>query len=76
MSEMPPWPLIIVWIVLVPLSIRQLVKGSKIWKPFYRDYAEEHPADPTVQGWYAQSELQALIGLAIAGLATLIWLCS
>jgi hypothetical protein len=71
---MPPWWLIGVWITLTPLSIRLLIKPTAGWKRFKREYAEDNPTDPTVNGWYAQTELQAWIGLATVGISTLVWL--
>lgn len=71
---MPPWWLILAWIFIVPLGIRMLVKPTKTWTRPKREWAADHPEDGYSSGWFAQTELQAIIGLVFVAIATVVWL--
>lgn len=70
----PPWWLILVWIVMVPIGIRMLVNPTKIWSRSRREWAEDHPGDDYSSGWLAQTEFQAIFGLGLVAIATAGWL--
>jgi hypothetical protein len=70
----PPWWLILMWIVMVPLGIRMLINPVRNWSRPRREWAEDHPGDGYSSGWFAQTEFQAIFGLVIVGLFTVGWL--
>ncbi|GLY77080.1 hypothetical protein Airi01_053470 [Actinoallomurus iriomotensis] len=71
---MPPWWLILIWLIIVPMSLVMLVKPQRLWSRPALAWARDHPDDQYTRGWDAAGVLRAVTGLLIVGISTVVWL--
>lgn len=71
---MPPWWLILAWVIIVPMAVVMLVNPQRLWNRPALAWARDHPDDRYTRGWVAAGVLRAVTGLLIVGISTVAWL--
>ncbi|MCO6009045.1 hypothetical protein NE236_29135 [Actinoallomurus purpureus] len=70
---MPPWWLVVAWIVIVPMAVVMLVDPRRLWSRPARAWARDHPDDRYTRWWEAAAAWRGLAALAVVALLTISW---
>ena len=70
---MPPWWLVVAWIVIVPMAVVMLVDPRRLWSVPAKAWARDHPDDRYTRWWEAAAAWRGLAALAVVALFTVSW---